>query len=344
MPTWLGIAPAPPTADVFRVRAPGSRALVTGAAGFVGQWLCEDLVRRGWQVTGTSLTGDPGPGILSREHHALVHWRREDLRDAGAIHAACDASVPDVIFHLAGVAFVPAAGDDPMLAFDVNVGTAVRLLSELRERRAAGTLDPVVVLVGSGEQYGRHDVVAMPLAEEAECRPCTLYAATKMAQEVFALEAFRSDGVRVICTRSFNHSGRGQHPSFLLPALVQRALACRSAGGTRPAVAIGNTAVVRDFLHVADVVNAYVLLAERGLEGEVYNVCSGQGVTVGEVACEVLRAAGVDAALEGDDALRRPVDLPVLVGRNDKLRAETGWTIQRTRADIISDLIHAAAR
>ncbi len=325
-------------------KAPGSSALVTGAAGFVGQWLCRDLVRRGWHVTGTSLTGDPGPGILSPEDCACVSWRREDLRDAGAIHAALDASAPDAVFHLAGVAFVPAAGDDPMLAFDVNVGTAVRLLRELRERRAAGTLDPVVLLVGSGEQYGRHDLVAMPLGEEAECRPCTLYAATKMAQEVFALEAFRSDGVRVICTRSFNHSGRGQNRSFLLPALVERALASRSAGGTRTSVTIGNTEAVRDFLHVEDTVRAYVLLAERGLVGEVYNVCSGQGVTVGEVAREVLRAAGVDAALKGDDTLRRSVDVPVLVGRNDKLRADTGWTSQRTRADIISDLIHAAAR
>ena len=323
------------------------RALVTGAAGFAGQWLCRDLVRHGWGVTGSSLTGEPGSGILSPEDYALVTWRRDDLRDVGAMHAALDAARPDAVFHLAGVAFVPAAGDDPMLAFDVNVGCAVRLLREVRERRAAGTLDPVLLLVGSGEQYGRHDVVAMPLGEEAECRPCTLYAATKMAQEVFALEAFRSDGVRVICTRSFNHSGRGQQASFLLPALVERVLAVRDASrgaraAARPSVSIGNTGTVRDFLHVEDVARAYVLLAEQGLTGEVYNVCSGQGVTVGEVAQEVLRAAGVDAALAGDDALRRPVDVPVLVGSNDKLSADTGWMPRRTRVDIVSDLIHAA--
>jgi GDP-4-dehydro-6-deoxy-D-mannose reductase len=328
--------------------ASSRKALVTGAAGFAGQWLCRDLARHGWRVTGTSLTGEPGPGILSIEDHALVTWRHEDLRDPGAVRDALDAAEPDAVFHLAGVAFVPAAGDDPMLAFDVNVGTAVRLLREVRERRAAGTLDPVVLFVGSGEQYGRHDVVAMPLGEEVECRPCTLYAATKMAQEVFALEAFRSDGVRVVCTRSFNHSGRGQQKSFLLPALVERALAVRRApNGERRArlstVQIGNTDVVRDFLHVEDAVRAYVLLVEEGLNGEVYNVCSGQGVTVGDVAREVLRAAGVDAELVSDLALVRPVDVPVLVGRNDRLRADTGWMPRRTRADIISDLIHAAS-
>ena len=331
------------------VRAAARNALVTGAAGFAGQWLCRDLARNGWRVTGTSLSGPPGPGILSEEDYGLVAWRTEDLRDAGAMHAALDASAPDAVFHLAGVSFVPSAGDDPMLAFDVNVGCAARLLREVRERRAAGTLDPVILFVGSGEQYGRHDKLAMPLGESAECRPCTFYAATKMAQEVFALEAFRSDAVRVLCARSFNHSGRGQARSFLLPALVERALATRPTapglhGRSRPGVPIGNTGTVRDFLHVEDVVRAYALLAEQGLAGEVYNVCSGEGISVGDVAEEVLRVAGVEADLVADVTLRRPVDVPILVGSNEKLRADTGWVPKRTRADIISDLVHAATR
>ena len=316
------------------------RALVTGAGGFAGQWLCRDLVRRGWHVTGSSFPGDPGPGILSGEEHAAVDWRHEDLRAPHAVRGAVDAARPDAIFHLAGVSFVPAAGDDTMLAFDVNTGVAVRVLDRVRERKAAGTLDPVLLLVGSAEQYGRHDASAMPLGEQAECRPRTFYAATKMAQEEFGLEAFRSDGVRVVCTRSFNHSGRGQAGGFLIPALVGRAVAVR--GVPEAKVAIGNTATVRDFLHVEDAVRAYALLAERGVAGRVYNVCSGEGVSVGDLAAEVLAAAGVDATLMPDDSLRRAVDVPCLVGRNDRLRADTGWAQARTRADIISDLLHGA--
>jgi GDP-4-dehydro-6-deoxy-D-mannose reductase len=316
------------------------RALVTGAGGFAGQWLCRDLVRRGWRVTGSSLTGDPGPGTLSLEDHAAVTWRHEDLRAPNVLAAAIERSRPDAIFHLAGLSFVPAAGDDPMLAFDVNTGLAVRLLNDVRKRKAAGTLDPVVLLVGSAEQYGRHDATAMPLGEHAECRPRTFYAATKMAQEDFGLEAFRSDGVRVVCTRSFNHSGRGQAKSFLLPALVERVLAAR--GTTSARIAIGNTVTIRDFLHVEDVVRAYALLAEQGVAGHVYNVCSGQGVAVGDLAADVLAAAGVNAALVEDDSLRRAVDVPCLVGQNDRLRADTGWEQARSRADIITDLLHAA--
>lgn len=316
------------------------RALVTGAGGFAGQWLCRELVRRGWRVTGSSLTGDPGAAIVGSGDHREVTWRHEDLRAHHAVGAAIDASRPDAIFHLAGVSFVPAAGDDPMLAFDVNTGLAVRLLSDVRERKAAGTLDPVVLLVGSAEQYGRHDATAMPLGELAECQPRTFYAATKMAQETFALEAFRSDEIRVVCTRSFNHSGRGQAKGFLLPALVDRVLAAR--GTAHAKIAIGNTVTVRDFLHVEDVARAYALLAERGAAGSVYNVCSGSGVSVGDLAAEVLHAAGVDATLVPDDSLRRVVDVPCLVGRNDRLCEATGWEPTRTRADIITDLLNAA--
>jgi GDP-4-dehydro-6-deoxy-D-mannose reductase len=317
------------------------RALVTGAGGFAGQWLCRDLVRCGWTVTGSSLTGDPGTAILGDEDHAGVTWRQEDLRDEHAAAHALDAAAPDAIFHLAGVSFVPAADNEPMLAFEVNTGIAVRLLGKVRQRKAAGTLDPVVVLIGSAEQYGRHDAAAMPLGENVECRPRTFYAATKMAQEAFGLEAFRSDGVRVLCTRSFNHSGRGQARTFLLPSLVARAIAAR--GTANATIAIGNTITVRDYLHVEDVARAYTLLAEHGFPGHVYNVCSGHGVSVGDLAAEVLQAAGVNATLVPDDSLRRTVDVPCLVGRNDSLREDTGWKPARSRSDIILDLLHAAS-
>ena len=318
-----------------------TRALVTGAAGFAGQWLCRDLLRHGWTVTGTSRSGEPDTGILEPGERARVTWMRQDLLEPDAVDRALDTAKPDAIFHLAAVSFVPTAGSDPMRAFDTNCGVAVRLLDEVRRRRVVGALDPVVVCIGSGEQYGRHADVAMPLGEDAECRPATLYAATKMAQEVFALEAFRGDGVRVTCTRSFNHSGPGQARAFVLPGLVQRAVEARREGRAR--VSIGNGHSVRDFLHVEDAVRAYVLLAEHGVAGETYNVSSGEGVSVQDVAGEVFRAAGLQAEAVGDASLRRAHDVPVLIGRNDKLRADTGWTPHRSRADIISDLLHAAS-
>jgi GDP-4-dehydro-6-deoxy-D-mannose reductase len=147
--------------------------------------------------------------------------------------------------------------------------------------------------------------------------------------------------VRVIATRSFNHSGPGQSPRFLLPGLVARAVALRARGGD--ALALGNQAPVRDFLHVADVVAAYIALAERGVPGEAYNVASGAGRSVGEVARRVLDRVGAAARLESDPALVRAADVPALVGSPAKLAAHTGWAPRRTFDDLLDDLIAAAA-
>lgn len=315
------------------------RALVTGAGGFAGQWLCRELVRTGWDVTGSSLVGAPAPGILSVDDHVLVHWRRDDLLHAGSVRGAVDDAMPDVIFHLAAVSFLPAAGRDPALALDTNVGIAVRLLDVVEERRAAGTLDPVVLIVGSGEQYGRHEASALPLTEAAECRPFSPYAASKMAQEQFALAAFRRASVRVVCTRSFNHSGRGQSTDFVIPGLVQRVVAA-ARGGDRT-VMIGNTSVARDFLHVEDVARAYVALVEHGLPGEVYNVSSGVAVTIGDLAAQIAAAVGAPVEFTPDPALQRAADLPHLSGSSQRLHADTGWTARLGLKDVIRDVVAA---
>jgi GDP-4-dehydro-6-deoxy-D-mannose reductase len=243
------------------------------------------------------------------------------------------------VFHLAGIAFVPAAAADPGETYEVNVVGAVRLLAAVAQRQKLGALDPVVLVVGSGEQYGRHEASELPLSETARQCPLSVYAASKTAQEIAALQAARAERVRVVATRSFNHSGPGQAAQFLLPALVARALKARSSG--QRAIAIGNREPIRDYLHVEDVASAYLALATRGVPGEVYNVCSGDGVAVGDLAAEVLQRVGARADITTDPSLVRSVDLPALVGSPEKLRRTTGWTPRRGRADIIDDLIHA---
>ena len=316
------------------------RALVTGGAGFVGQWLGRGLLAQGSTVVSLGLTA-PGAGILTPNERASIEWREGDVRDADAIHRAIDSVRPDLIFHLAGVSFVPEARGAPTTAYDINVLGAVRLLTATVALRAAGKVDPIIVMVGSGTQYGRHDAGEMPLKEASEQRPQDVYAASKAAQEIASLQMCRAEGVRVVCTRSFNHSGAGHAEHFLLPALVRRALAL---GSTNRRLPIGNQDSVRDYLHVADVVDAYLLLADRGASGEVYNVCSGEGVSAGELAREVLLRIGSDAEITTDPALVRGVDVPVLVGSPAKLARTTGWRPTRSRSDIIDDLIHAATR
>ena len=312
------------------------RVLVTGGSGFVGQWLTRALLERNDEVYAGVVDWPPRAPLLSAEEHGRVRWTMLDVRSDDEVARAIDASRPDVIVHLAGIAFAPEANASPVRAFETNALGAMRLLNRLA---ASGARETRTLIVGSAEEYGQQDASAYPIAESAVLRPLTPYAVAKAAQETIALQAHRATGLHIVCTRSFNHSGVGHGDSYLLPTLVRRAKALPKKGGT---LTIGNDRVVRDYLHVADVVDAYLALLEKGKAGEVYNVSSGQGSTVGELAQRVLKRVGVTADISSDSALLRPIDVPILVGDSSKLRSTTGWAPKRTIDDIIDDLINAA--
>ena len=309
------------------------RVLITGGAGFVGQWLARAMLQRGWAVFAGTVDGPPAGTLLADDEKRAVCWIPLDVTSDESVAAAVRQSAPECVVHLAGIAFAPEANASPVRAFEINALGVLRLLGALE-----GSASRVLV-VGSAEQYGAQDASVYPISESAKLRPLTPYAAAKAAQELIALQIQRSTGLQVVCTRSFNHSGIGHGSRYLLPTLVRRVDELPHTGGT---LRIGNGDVIRDYSHVTDVVNAYLLLLERGQPGEVYNVCSGTGLRVREIAERVLKRAGVSADISSDTALLRPVDVPILVGDNSKLRAATGWKPTRSIDDIIDDLIHAA--
>ena len=315
-----------------------TRALITGGSGFVGQWLCRELVRRDVEVFAGTVTGTPDPTVLSRDEVAEVTWLHLDILSDDDVAAALDTSGAEWIVHLAGMAYPPDAAASPVRAMETNAFGVQRLLGTLATR---GRTRPRVLVVGSAEQYGAHAPDEQPLAETAAQSPLNVYGTSKACQELIALQFHRANGAHVVCTRSFNHSGVGQSSNYLLPALVTRARALPRSGG---ALRIGNGTPVRDFLHVTDVVRAYILLLERGTPGEVYNVSSGHGVTISDLARLVLNRAGISADITSDSTLVRPVDTPILTGDNSKLRSATGWSPERTTNDIIDDLLHATTR
>jgi GDP-4-dehydro-6-deoxy-D-mannose reductase len=322
----VGEPPAPRTAKGGAV----GRALVTGAAGFVGQHLVRALLGEGWQVTAAALAppGSAAPRLA---------WRCGDLRDAGYVQALVREASADLVVHLAAISHLPTAAADPAAAWEHNVTASVRLLDTL----ARMADPPRVLVVGSAEQYGRQSSGDRPLREEDPMAPRTVYAATKLGQEVAALQLWRATGLPVVAVRAFNHSGAGQDARFLLPALIRRALALRGQPPGTP-LALGNSTPIRDFLHVSDVVAAYIALGRDGTPGSVYNVASGVGRSVREVAERVLARVGVRAALHEDPALVRPVDVPSLVGDPARLMAATGWRPCVSFDDLLDDLLHAA--
>jgi GDP-4-dehydro-6-deoxy-D-mannose reductase len=294
------------------------RALVTGASGFVGRYLVDHLAAAGDTVV-----------PFGRAEGAV------DVVDAGAVADAVTAAHPEVVYHLAASTHIGESWDAPATVFRVN---AEGTLNVLRACRRAG-VDRVVV-VGSADEYGAVAPDDLPIPEDAPLRPRTPYGASKVAAEYLALQAHLGDGLGTIRVRAFNHTGPGQAATYLVPGLAGRIAAAERDGARE--IAVGSLDAVRDFTDVRDVVRAYRLLAERGSPGDVYNVCSGRGWSVREVADVLLAASGPNLELRVDPALVRPVEVPALVGDGAKLRAATGWAPERPFEGTLAEVLAAA--
>ena len=177
----------------------------------------------------------------------------------------------------------------------------------------------------------------LPITESHPLEPASPYAASKIAADYLGLQAWLGLGLEVIRVRPFNHIGPGQSDRFVAPAIAMRIARNEIDGGDE--VPVGNLTPQRDLTDVRDVVRAYRLLADHGVPGEVYNVCSGQAVAISEIAEQLLVMATRPMRLVSDPELFRPVDLPVLVGDFSKLRECTGWQPEIPIGTTIKDLM-----
>lgn len=310
------------------------KVLVTGADGFVGQWLCHTLLGAGHQVTGTHLGAEPLRGTLEGPERSAVRWRPLDLTDDRSV-AAIAAEPCDRVVHLAGVASASEAARDPGLAWVVNAAGTARLAHHL----AAEGPDAVMLLVSTGEVYGAGE--ARPRQESDPVAPRSAYAASKAAAELAVEEVARRTGLGIIVARPFPHTGPGQGQAFAFPSFAARIAQARRAG-TR-AVPVGNLDPIRDLLDVRDVAAAYLALLERGQVGATYNVARGEGVSVGDVFRRLAAILDADVIPAKDPALARAADIPHLVGDPARLIAATGWRPRRTIDETLRDLVDAQA-
>lgn len=293
------------------------RALVTGAGGFVGAHLVRHLEEQGDDVVQLERTVD---GI--------------DITDGDALTDAVVAAKPEAVYHLAGAADVGGSWAAPRETFLAN---ALGTLNVLEASREAGA--ERVLAVTSADVYGRVTEDELPLDEAQPLRPVSPYAASKVAADALAQQAWLGHRLPVVRVRAFNHLGPGQSDRFVAPSLAARIARNERDGGDE--VPIGNMTPLRDVTDVRDVVRAYRLLVDAGEPGAVYNVCRGRAVSVRQIAEALLAMAAHPMRLVSDPALQRPVDIPVLVGDNSALRRATGWEptipLEQTLSDVLTD-------
>lgn len=273
--------------------------------------------------------------LLSRESDEAIPrgWEvgKADLLDPQSVENLVAALRPQVVVHLAAQSHVVS---DAEATWRVNFGGTFALASSVARHAPEG----VFFFSSSGEVYGRSfkDGVA---TEETVPRPQNAYASSKLAAEGMLSDVLPATK-RLIVTRSFNHTGPGQDERFVLPTFAAQ-IARIEAGQIPPVMRVGNLSAERDFLHVADVVDAYVrLLTHPEPESRVLvNVSSGHAYRI-EALLELLRKASKRPfEVEIDPARLRPSDIPRAVGDSARLMQLTGWAPQRPIEEILEELL-----
>ena len=292
------------------------KALITGSAGFVGQHLAEHLSNEGDEVFCSDLSlGGP------------------DLLDAAGINDLVSKIQPDYVYHLAGQADVKASWEDPLSTFRVNAEGTLNMLLACQLFNVKK-----VLCVSSAEVYGSVQKSELPITEKHVLNPSNPYAASKSAAEILCKQ-MGSPNFEIMRARSFNHFGPGQKENFVAAALAKRMLLAEQLG--QPEITVGNLKTIRDFTDVRDVVRAYRLILTRGVGGNVYNVCSGIGRKIQDLATALLSQIDSELDLKVDPKLHRPADTPVLIGDYSKLQKQTGWEPRIEFDQTIKDTIES---
>jgi len=303
------------------------RVLVTGAGGFIGGHLLLALADSGPHELHGMVRPD---GAAPRPIPASLRVHAVDIRNADEVDAMVRVVRPDRIYHLAARSLPESSWQAPAETFDINLRGTIHLLEAMRRHAPEARM----LLVASSAVYAASPE-GSPLVEGGLLHPSSLYGVSKLAAEEAGVLYARRYGLHVVCCRPFFLTGPGKRGD-VSSDLCRRVVEAEKAGGG--VLRTGRLEVVRDVMDVRDGVSAMELLAERGEKGVVYNICTGRGVSVREIAAVLLRLARVSLEAREDSALLRLIDEPVKIGDPSRLAA-LGWKPARDLQTTLAEML-----
>lgn len=313
--------------------ADSERALITGITGFVGSHLAELLLSKGFEVYGIKRWRSKTENI----QHIMdkLHLKEADMRDGHSLYNVIEDVKPELIFHLAAQSFVPTSWQAPADTMETN---AVGTLNLLEAVRKVG-IDPAIQIAGSSEEYGLVYPDEVPIKETNPLRPLSPYGISKVATDMLGFQYHRSYGMKIVVTRSFNHTGPRRGEVFVTSNFAKQIVEIEK-GKRDPVIRVGNLDAKRDFSDVRDVVRAYKLSVEKGEFGDRYNISSGKTWVINDVLDLLLTKSKVkDIKIEKDPTRMRPSDVEILHGDCTKIMKQTGWKPEIPFEKTMSDLL-----
>lgn len=311
------------------------KLLITGINGFVAGHFLEMLQEhdRRFKILGVGRNLDPE--LINRFPSLNLDCKAMDLIDKDAVARLIHEFRPDYLLHLASVSSVGHSWSNPHESFVNNTNIFLNLIEQIRIEQ----LPCRILSIGSSEEYGNVLATDTPIKESTVLKPISPYAVARVSQEMISEIYHKGYGLNIIMTRSFNHIGPGQKDLFVISSFARKLVEIKLSNQINSTITTGNLSIIRDLVDVRDIVTAYYSLLINGRPGEVYNVCSGVGISLEDVLKKMCSMLEVKCTIHQDPKLFRPMDNQVLIGDPSKLQSELGWAPIVPMDDCLRDIL-----
>ena len=312
------------------------RVLITGGTGFVGSHLLRSYLSLGYKVYSTIRWRSRLDNVQDIKNQ--VTWIPCDITDSNCTNNIISSIRPHIIHHLAAISYVKYSFSMPSDVLYNNIIGTINILEAVKNYSRKSVLH----LAGSSEEYGLVGKDDIPITENQRVRPCSPYGVSKLSQTELGVIYAKSYNLMIAISRAFNHSGKYRNKNFIIPKIVLQGLEIKYH--KRKRFELGNISSIRDFTHVKDMCNAYILLARLVrknpyLSGEIFNICSNKGYSIKDIVDKVSKKLGIEAKIKINKENKRPFDVPILIGSYKKFSKYTNWSPKYTLDDIIDDII-----
>lgn len=314
----------------------GKKILITGFSGFVARHFVEYLssLNIDIEIFGIDIK-EPQYDLKLYLPNIKIIFKKIDMTDIGQLEELFSGFVPDYILHLAAYSSVAYSWKNPTESFMNNSNIFLNLIQTVQKYNSGCRL----LSVGSSEEYGNVEEDNLPIRENQPLQPISPYAVARVSQEMLSRIFSDAFHMQIVLTRSFNHIGPRQDSRFAVPSFINRIMDIKRKGLKYGEIETGDITVIRDFVDVRDVVRAYYLLLLNGRAGEVYNICSGKGVSLKEIIDIIAGQVGVEVVSKINMDLVRPKDNRIIVGSSFKIESELGWRAEIDIRETIRNMI-----
>jgi len=293
------------------------KILITGGTGFAGSHLVEALVEQGYENIHVTTYKGENKFISDLIGEDNIH--ELDLTSKQATADLINALQPDQIYHLAALAFVGKSFDEADKVLSNNINLQQNVLLAVRDHCKNARL----LVIGSAEEYGVSvSDDEMPVSESHPFRPINPYAVSKVTQDMLSYSYHISYKLDIVTVRPFNHIGERQTTDFAVPAFTRQIVSIEN--GEQDQLNVGDLSTIRDFTDVKDMVNAYIIVMNKGKSGEAYNIGSGVGIKMSDIVDMLAKLSQKEIKVVKDESRLRPHDIPKMIADNSKIK-ELGW-------------------